>query len=73
MLGAHEGIGRADARDGGTSDRIGRRSADYHLAVDRAFRDIAAKEPARVRLVDASGSAETVTARLMADIGDLLP
>ncbi|MEO5640605.1 MAG: dTMP kinase, partial [Sphingomicrobium sp.] len=73
MLREHEGTGRADARDGGTSDRIGRRSADYHLAVDRAFRQMAADDSTRVRLIDASGPAETVTARLMAELGDLLP
>ena len=67
-----EGTERARARDEGASDRIGGRPADYHRAVDRAFREIAAAEPERVRLVDASGTPEQVTARLLVAIEDLL-
>lgn len=67
-----EGIERALARDDNQSDRIGGRSADYHRAVDAAFRQIAADEPDRVRLVDASGSVERVTARLLGALEDLL-
>lgn len=71
MLG--EGVERALARDGAESDRIGRRPVDYHTAVDEAFRIIALQEPQRVRLVDASGSPEQVTRRLLDEIADLLP
>ena len=53
--------------------RIGGRSADYHRAVETAFRLVAIEEPERVRLIDASGSAEEVTARLIDAIADLLP
>ena len=67
-----DGMERALARDDNRSDRIGGRSADYHRAVEAAFREIAAAEPERVRLVDASGSAEKVTARLLAAVEDLL-
>jgi dTMP kinase len=67
-----DGTERARARDEGESDRIGGRPADYHKAVDHAFREIAAAEPERVRLVDASGAPEQVTARLLAAIEDLL-
>jgi dTMP kinase len=70
MLG--EGAERARARDGGGSDRIGGRPADYHHKVDTGFRLIAAEEPDRVRLVDASGTPEMVTHRLLAAIADLL-
>ena len=63
---------RADARDGGASDRIGGRQADFHAVVVAAFRSIAAQEPERVRLVDASGPAPEVTRRLLAAIEDLL-
>jgi dTMP kinase len=38
-----------------------------------AFRLIAAEEPERVRLIDASGSESDVTKRLLAAIEDLLP
>ena len=67
-----DGAERARARDTGGSDRIGGRSDDYHRAVEDAFGQIAAAEPERVRLVDASGSPEQVTARLIVAIEDLL-
>ena len=68
-----EGGERARARDTDGPDRIGRRPGDYHRKVDSAFRLIAAEEPERVKLVDASGSPEQVTARLLEAIEDLLP
>lgn len=68
-----EGQQRALARDEEGSDRIGGRSRDFHQRVKAAFRIVAAEEPERVRLVDASGSAEDVTARLLGAIADLLP
>lgn len=67
-----EGAERARARDGGASDRIGGRPQAYHVAVEDAFRAIAAEEPARVRLIDASGTEAEVTDRLLAELGDLL-
>jgi len=67
-----EGAERAHRRDKGESDRIGGRAADYHQAVEKGFRTIAAEEPGRVRLVDASGSPQEVTARLLRDLEDLL-
>lgn len=68
-----EGSERARARDSAGSDRIGGRSADYHRKVEDAFRAIAQQEAARVRLVDASGSPEQVTERLLDAIADLMP
>ena len=73
VLSLAEGGARARARDNDESDRIGGRSENYHQKVDLAFRLIAAEEPERVRLVDASGSAEEVTQRLLACLEDLLP
>jgi dTMP kinase len=73
VLTSDEGAERARARDGGSSDRIGGRGADYHQKVDLAFRLIAAEEPDRVRLVDASGSPGEVTERLLGEVADLLP
>jgi dTMP kinase len=64
---------RARSRDGGPGDRIGGRPDDYHRKVEAAFRIIAGEEPERVRLVDASGSSEHVTQRLLDAIADLLP
>ncbi|MEO6247631.1 MAG: dTMP kinase [Sphingomicrobium sp.] len=71
MLAEGEGVRRADARDGGATDRIGRRRPDYHEAVDRAFRTIAAEEPARVRLIDAAGTPPEISARVAAELADL--
>jgi dTMP kinase len=68
-----EGRERASARDRGAADRIGARSNAYHRAVEQAFRDIAAQESQRVRLIDAAGSEAEVTARLLDAISDLLP
>lgn len=68
-----EGADRARARDTDGSDRIGGRSEDYHRKVASAFQIIAAEEPDRVRLVEASGSPELVTQRLVEAIQDLLP
>lgn len=73
VLALAEGGARARARDNEDSDRIGGRPENYHQKVDLAFRQIAAEEPARVHVIDASGSPEEVTARLMDAIEDLLP
>lgn len=64
---------RAGARDTGGADLIGARAADYHAAVARAFDALAEEEPERFRVVDAAGSAEEVTERLLAALADLLP
>ena len=71
-LDSSEGVLRAKHRDGET-DRIGGRSPAYHGAVLSGFKRLAEKEPGRVKLIDASGNAATVTARLMAAIADLIP
>jgi dTMP kinase len=68
-----EGAKRARTRDAGSSDRIGGRPDDYHRKVDAAFQIIASEEPERVKLIDASGSPEEVTKRLLDAIADLLP
>jgi dTMP kinase len=73
ILMLEEGSDRAQARDGGVSDRIGGRADDYHRKVDAAFQIIAAEEPERVELIDASGTPDAVTQRLLHAIGDLLP
>jgi dTMP kinase len=73
VLALAEGGARARARDNEESDRIGGRSQSYHQKVDLAFRLVAAEEPGRVRIVDASGSPDEVTQRLLDAIRDLLP
>lgn len=73
ILALEEGQQRARTRDGNASDRIGGRPDDFHHKVNLAFRLIAAEEPERVRLIDASGSETQVTDRLLGAIADLLP
>jgi dTMP kinase len=73
VLMLENGAERARSRDAGGSDRIGGRPDDYHRKVGAAFRIIAAEEPQRVRLVDASGAPNAVTQRLLEAIADLLP
>jgi dTMP kinase len=68
-----EGQDRALERDRDAPDRIGGRPSEYHHKVETAFRLIAAEEPDRVRLIDASGTPEQVTHRLLNAIQDLFP
>ena len=73
VLVLEEGQDRALERDRDAPDRIGGRPREYHHKVETAFRLIAAEEPDRVRLVDASGERQEVTGRLLDAIADLLP
>lgn len=68
-----QGRARADGRDGVAADRFAARSDIFHADVASAFRDLAAREPDRVRLIDASGTPEAVTAAILAELSDLLP
>ncbi|SOB87851.1 thymidylate kinase [Sphingomonas guangdongensis] len=68
-----EGARRAEARDAGALDRFAQRGRDFHESVAAAFARIAAGEPERVRLIDASATPQVVTDRLLAAISDLLP
>ena len=63
---------RASRRDGGAGDRIGSRGGAYHAQVATAFRAIAAEEPERFRIIDASGTPEAVTQAMLAELRDLL-
>lgn len=63
---------RASGRDTEGADLIGGRGADYHRIVARAFARLAAEEPGRFRVIDASGTPEAVTQRLLAALEDLL-
>jgi dTMP kinase len=72
VLALVEGGARARARDNEQGDRIGGRPEGYHQSVDLAFRLIAAEEPERVKIVDASGEPDEVTKRLLDAIRDLL-
>ncbi len=63
---------RAVLRDDGKADRFGAMSADYHQRVVRAFHNLARAEPQRIYPIDASGTPEEVTERLLAALTDLL-
>lgn len=63
---------RASGRDVGGADLIGGRGADYHRGVAEAFARLAAKAPDRYRIIDAAGTPEAVTARLLGALEDLL-
>ena len=70
-LDTKEATARAAIRDQNAPDRIQGRTETFHSDVDVAFVSYAECEP-RVRLVDASGAADEVTARLWAEVSDLL-
>ena len=71
-LPAEDAAGRARVRDADGADRIGARDAEYHAGVASAFAAIAEEEPDRFRRINASGSAEEVTSRLLAALEGLL-
>lgn len=73
QLPAREAEARAAARDAGASDRFGARDRAFHRKVAEAFERYARLEPDRFRVVNASGSAETVTGRLLDALADLVP
>ena len=63
---------RAAARDVDGADRIGARGTDYHRRVAAAFAALAGAEPERIRVVEAGGTAEQVSERLLRELEDLL-
>jgi dTMP kinase len=68
-----QGRARAEVRDGVGADRFAARGDAFHADVAAAFRRFAEHEPDRVKLIDASGTPETVTEALLASLSDLLP
>lgn len=71
-MGHNEGAERAAGRDGAAADRFAARGEGFHADVAQAFRRFAAEEPDRIRLIDATGTPEAVTDRLLAGLADLL-
>lgn len=63
---------RLMARDGGESDAIGGRSAEYHAAVARSFRDLAEADPEGFSIVDGSGEPEQVHKRILDALAPLI-
>ncbi len=68
----NEAESRAAARDGGDVDRFGAKNRAYHQRVAKAFVTFAEAEPERIRMINAQGSTDQVTARLISAIEDLL-
>jgi dTMP kinase len=65
------GLARARSR-AGSEDRYEKMDADFHAHLYDAFHDIAAREPARCLLVDATGDEAAVAARLQAAVSERL-
>jgi dTMP kinase len=63
---------RLSVRDAEGSDRIGARGGGFHERVAQSFATLADEEPRRFRRIDAGGSPDQVTARLLAAVEDLL-
>jgi dTMP kinase len=73
-LPVEEGMRRAQQRAAGRMppDRIDAEDAAFHTRVRDAYLRLAAAEPTRVRLVDASGSAQEIHAQVMSLVRPLL-
>ena len=61
------GLARTRARDGGEG-RFEGHDATFHARVAQGFRDLAAAEPRRCRLIDASASEDAVAAQVWAEV-----
>jgi dTMP kinase len=72
VLSEAEAASRTSSRDVDGADLIGGRGAAYHRGVAEAFAQLAAEEPGRYRVVDASGNPRDVTDRLLGALEDLL-
>lgn len=59
---------RLALRDGGESDRIGGRAAEFHARVARRFLDNARAEPERFAIVDAAGDSRVVHDAVLAAV-----
>jgi dTMP kinase len=71
-LPAQAGCARAKRR-GGAADRFDAESEAFFERVRHSYLEIAAAEPERVRIIDASGSPEQVQQQALLALSDLLP
>ncbi len=73
-LDPEEGVARALGRnaDSGGNDRLDEEPMEFHRMIRRAFLDLAAGEPERFRIVDASGDEDRVFERVLAMLEDLI-
>ena len=55
-----------------SEERLDRQSLDFHRRVQQGYRDVAALEPERFRLIDGSGTLDAVAERVWAVVGPVL-
>ena len=67
-----EAAARTARRDQGRTDRFGGRGEAFHAAVVAAFEALAVAQPGRIRRIDATGTPDAVTTRLITALKDLL-
>ena len=67
-----EGLARAKTRNDSAEDRYERKGITFHQALRRGFLKIAESDPARCRVIDATGSIDEVAARVQKVWGALL-
>ena len=70
--GLSRATGRDGARQGDGEDRFERKGAAFHEAVRAAFLDIAARAPARCRVIDASRPPHAVAADVASETAPLI-
>lgn len=66
-----DGLARAKARNDGAEDRYERKGIAFHQALRRGFLKIAEGDPARCRVIDATGSVEAIAERVKKALGSL--
>ena len=71
-LDASDAAARTEVRDIAGADRFGARDGAYHTRINAAFGQLAAEAAGRYRLIDAAGTPEEVTSRLVVALEDLL-
>lgn len=74
-LDVEESLRRARQRPTTTpaNSRFEDEAIPFHRAVAAGFRELARREPGRVRLIDATGTPEQVLTRVLATLEDMLP
>lgn len=63
---------RLRSRDAAHATRFEREPPEFHLRVRAGYLELARRNPERIRIVDASGSAEETHAKVMAIVGQCL-
>lgn len=67
------GLARARSRSGADADRFEAETLDFHVALRRAFLDIARSDARRVKTVDASASEDEIADRVWEIVRETLP